>query len=320
MPGKISIIGAGNVGSATAFALAMDGTADEIVLFDCNVRKAEGEIMDIEHASSFMPHTEFNATERYEDISDSDIVIITAGARQEKGETRLDLLEKNVTILHSIIVEVVKEAPNAILIIVSNPVDVLTYFAQKFSGFPRERVIGTGTVLDTARFKSFIAKKFHVNAHNVHALILGEHGDSSFPVISNAHIESIPLKQFPGYSKKIIEQLHKKVVNAAYEVIARKGATNLAIGMCVLTIVRAILKDSHEILPVSSVLKGEYGLRNVAISTPSILGRTGIQKELELPLSASEKKALHASATILKNAIASQQRKKHSPGVWCPRE
>lgn len=305
MPGKVSIIGAGNVGTATAFALAMDGTPDEVVLLDRNLDKAKGEVMDIEHGNSFIPYTEFKGSKNYKDIAESDIVVITAGAPQAPGETRLDLLAKNLKILESIVREVKKHAPDSILLVVSNPVDVLTFYAQKYSGFPRHRVIGSGTVLDTARFRSYIAKHFKVNAHSVDAYVLGEHGDSSFPAISTATVGPIPITKMPGYKKSDIQKIHKKVVNVVYDIIAKKGSTNLAIAICVNELVKAILNNTHEVYPVSSVLQGEYGVKNVAISTPSILSRQGIERELELPFDKTEKASFRKSISVLKKAIAS---------------
>ena len=303
MPGKVSIIGAGNVGTATAFALAMDGTPDEVVLLDRTLAKAKGEVMDIEHGNSFIPHTEFKGTTNYKDVVGSDIVVITAGAAQAPGETRLDLLNKNAKILKSIVKEVQKAAPKCILIVVSNPVDVLTFLAKKYSGFPRHRVIGSGTVLDTARYKSYIAKHFKVSAHNVHAHILGEHGDSSFAALSTASIGPVPLQHMPGYKKADLEKIHEKVRTVVYDIIKKKGSTNLAIAICVNQLVRAILNNTHEVFPVSSVLQGEYGIKNVSVSTPSILGRKGIEKELVLPLNKEEKASLRKSVGVLKKAI-----------------
>lgn len=305
MAGKVSIIGAGNVGTATAYALAMDGAASEVVLVDRNLEKAQGEVMDIAHGSAFMPNVEFLGSKSYKDIKNSDIVVITAGANQKPGETRLQLLNKNVAILKSIIGEVKRYAPDCILLIVTNPVDVLTYYALKYSRFPHHRVIGSGTVLDTARFRSYLARYFQVSAHNVHADILGEHGDSSFPALSTANIGSVPLTKMPNYNPKAMAAIHYTVRTVVYDIIKKKGATNLAIATCVRQLVRAILNDTHEIYPVSSVLRGEYGVKDVAVSTPSILGRQGIMQELELPLNPIEKKALKKSVTILKKAIKS---------------
>lgn len=305
MPGKVTIIGAGNVGTATAFALALDGAARKIVLLDRNLKKAEGEVLDIQHGSAFMPYTEVLGSKSYRDCKDSDIVVITAGAAQAPGETRMQLLGRNVKILKGIVTEVKRYAPHSIIMMVTNPVDVLTFYAKKFSGFPNNRVFGTGTVLDTARFRSYLAKYFGINAHNVHAYILGEHGDSSFPALSTANIGAIPLQAMPGYSDAAMAAIHYTVRTVVYDIIKKKGATNLAIATCVTQLVRAILKDTHEIFPVSSVLRGEYGIKDVAVSTPSILGRQGIIAELELPLNAKEKAALRKSVTILKKAIRS---------------
>lgn len=305
MAGKVSIIGAGNVGTATAYALALDGAASEVVLVDRNLEKAKGEIMDIEHGSAFMPHVEFTASKNYRDITGSDIVVVTAGAAQTPGESRLQLLGRNTKILKSIIAEIKKNAPDTILMVVTNPVDVLTYYALKYSRFPHHRVFGTGTVLDTARFRSYLARYFNVNAHNVHAYILGEHGDSSFPALSTANIGSVPLQDMPNYSEAAMHAIHYTVRTVVYDIIKKKGATNLAIATCVSKLVHAILNDTHEIFPVSSVLRGEYGIKDVSISTPSVLGRRGIVEELELPLNTKEKKALKKSVSVLKKAIRS---------------
>lgn len=318
MPGKVSIIGAGNVGTASAFALAIDGTPDEVVLFDCNLQKAEGEIMDIEHANSFLPYTDFCATESYTDTAGSDVVVITAGAKQSEGKTRLDLIDKNLDILASIVSQVLEHSPDAILLLVSNPVDVLTYFAQHMTGLSRDRVFGTGTVLDTARYESFIAKELKLNPQNVHAYVMGEHGDSSVAALSTATVGAIPLENMPGYDTTHMLGLHKEVVQAAYEVIERKGATNLAIGLCVQRILHAILNNTHEMLPVSTVLEGEYGIEGVAMSTPCMIGRAGIEKRFELPLTSEEKSRLDASATTLKEVIDEQSEKERDHSAWCP--
>lgn len=305
MPGKVSIIGAGNVGTASAFALALDGAASELVLLDRNLQKAEGEVLDLMHGSSFLPYVHFKGSKNYRDVSGSDIVVITAGAPQAPGQSRLELLNINVKILKGIIAEVKRYAPGCILLVVTNPVDVLTYFAKKYSGFPHHRVIGSGTVLDTARFRAYLAEHFHVSAHHVDAYVLGEHGNSSFPVLSSASVQSVPLRALPHYRKSDMLKIHTTVVNVVYEIIKKKGATNLAIGICVAQLVRAMLHDTREIYPVSSVLRGEYGVHDVAVSTPSILGRRGIETELVLPLNAEEKQALRRSVTILKKAIRS---------------
>jgi L-lactate dehydrogenase len=301
----VAIIGAGNVGTSTAVTLALQGSAEKIILLDRKLDKAQGEIMDLDHASAFLPAVELVATDNYQDITGANIVIITAGAAQQPGESRLDLLKKNASILKSIITETITYAPDCIIIVVTNPVDVLTYLAQHYSGFPKHRVIGTGTVLDTARFRDYLGKQFKVHPHNIHAYILGEHGDSSFPVLSTADLASIPLATLSQYNSVQLQDLHKQVVQAAYDIIQKKGATNLAIAICVNQIVRAILNNTHEVFPISSVLDGEYGIHNVAISTPSVLGHTGIEQELVIPLNSKETAALQQSVAVLKQAIAS---------------
>lgn len=309
MPGKVTIVGAGNVGATCAFALAVDGTPDELVLLDINYKKAKGDILDIEHGSAFLPYTEFKGTNNYKDVKNSDIVVITAGAAQKEGESRLDLLSKNRAILKSIIKEVKRYAPKTVLMVVTNPVDVLTYFAQKDSGFPRHRVFGTGTTLDSVRLQSAIAKQFKVNAHNVHAYILGEHGDSAFAAWSNARVSNVPIQAMPEYNKPKLEKAFEKTRSAANDIIKMKGSTSYGIAVCVTEIVRTVLDNNHEVFPVTSVLNGEYGLKDVALSTPCILGSRGTERELVVPLSADEKKALRQSAALLKRAIRSEERR-----------
>lgn len=310
MAGKVSIIGAGSVGTATAFALAIDGTPDEIVLIDRNIQKAKGEIMDIEHGISFLPYTHFRGSNNPKHIANSDIVVVTAGAAQAPGETRLDLLAKNAAIIKSIASDIKQYAPDSIVLVVTNPVDVLTYLTKKYTDFPHHRVIGSGTVLDTARYKSYLAKYYNVNAHNIDAYILGEHGDSSFAALSTATVASVPLKNMTKYNKADMLKIQDTVRTVVYDIIKKKGATNLAIATCVRQLVHAILEDTHEIFPVSSVLRGEYGIKDVAISTPSILGRKGIVQELELPLDKEEKAALKKSVRVLKQAIKNIQKKR----------
>lgn len=309
MPGKVTIFGAGNVGTASAFSTALDGTPDELVLFDVNVDKAEGEIQDIDHASAFIPHTEFSATDEYSRTAGSDVLVITAGARQSEGESRLDLTGRNYDIMHSILRKAIEYSPDAIILVVSNPVDVLTYFAKEISGFENARVFGTGTTLDTARLQSKLEREFNVNSKNVHAYVIGEHGDSSFVAIQSAHVAGVPLSKMEGFSHERILEIHEEVRAAAYDLIKKKGYTNLAIGVSVSRIVHAILDNTHEVFPVSSVLEGEYGLNGCALSTPCIIGRNGIEKKLELPLSNEEKQSLMSCAGMMKEVIAHQAKK-----------
>lgn len=305
---KISIVGSGFVGSSAAFSLMNSGLASEIVIVDINKDKAEGEAMDLVHGVSFVKPVNIKSGE-YADTKDSDIVVITAGAGQKPGETRLDLINKNYKIMGSIVSEVVKYSPNSILLVVSNPVDVLTYIVYKLSGFPKERVIGSGTVLDTARFKYLLADKLDIDAKNIHnAYIMGEHGDSEIATWSNSTIAGMPMDKFAKtYVDKnlniIDNDILQQVRDAAYEIIKRKGATYYAIALSITKIVETILRDENGILPVSTLLQGQYGISDIYLGTPCIVGRTGIKKVIETDLNESELKALHASAKTLKESL-----------------
>ncbi|WP_162164053.1 L-lactate dehydrogenase [Acholeplasma hippikon] len=303
---KISVIGAGNVGAATAFSLMMNKVASEIVIYDIDHKKAEGEALDIYQGTSLVAPVLVNAG-TIEDTKDSDIVIITAGAAQKPGETRLDLVNKNITIYQKLIPEIVAQNPNSILLVVSNPVDILTYITWKISGFPKERVIGSGTVLDTSRFKSSIAREFNIDARNVHGYIIGEHGDSEIAVYSRTNIGGITFDEY--YKKQRIkekgfkERIAKEVKNAAYEIISRKGYTNYAVAVAVTRICTAILRDEKSILTTSSYLDGQYHVSDVYLSTPTIIGRKGVLEILEFDLAAEEQLAFEESANIIKNMI-----------------
>ncbi|NLK12408.1 MAG: L-lactate dehydrogenase [Candidatus Phytoplasma sp.] len=303
---KISIIGAGAVGSATAFSMMLNKIASEIVLVDVNHERALGEAMDIFHGTSLVAPVAIKAGDMT-DTKDSDVVVITAGAAQKPGETRLDLVNKNIKIYESLIPEIVKHNPKAILLIVSNPVDILTYVAQKISGFPKSRVIGSGTVLDTARFRSALAREFKIDARNVHANIIGEHGDSEIAVWSRANIGGLTLEEYCakegkcdiGFEEKIAEE----VKNAAYEIINRKGYTNYAVAVAVTRICTAILRNERSILTTSTYLQGEYGVKDVYLSIPTIIGRNGALETVALPLSKNEINDFVKSAEIMKKII-----------------
>ena len=277
---KVSIIGAGFVGATTAFALMNSGVATEICLFDINMDKAMGEVMDLVHGTSFVKPVNIYAG-NIEETKDSDIVIITAGAAQKEGETRLDLIEKNYNIFKGFIPQIAEASPNAILLVVSNPCDVLAYITYKLSGFPSERVIASGTVLDTSRLKYVIGKYLNVNNNNVHAYVLGEHGDSEVVSWSTA---SIAGESFDEYAKKFNLEWDKEVKaviesdvkNAAYEIISRKNATYFAVALAVNRIVEAILRDENTILTVSCLMQGEYGIDDVYLAVPTILNSTGV--------------------------------------------
>ena len=285
---KISIIGAGAVGSATAFALMNHNIATDIVIVDINRKKAEGEAMDISHGRVFVEPANIIAGD-YPDTKDSDIVIITAGLAQRPGETRIDLVNRNIEIYKQMIPEIVKYNPDAVLLVVSNPVDILSYVTWKISGFPKERVFGSGTVLDTARFQTTLSSKFNIDARDIHANIIGEHGDSEIATWSLTTIGGLTIEQY--------------VKNAAYEIIERKGYTNYAVALAITRIVKAILRDEKSILTVSSLQTGDYGLEDVYISVPTIVGRRGILDVVEVPYSSKEREDLKKSADLLKEIL-----------------
>ena len=305
---KVSIIGAGFVGATTAFALMNSGVATEICLFDINMDKAMGEVMDLVHGTSFVKPVNIYAG-NIEETKDSDIVIITAGAAQKEGETRLDLIEKNYNIFKGFVPQIAEASPNAILLVVSNPCDVLAYITYKLSGFPSERVIASGTVLDTSRLKYVIGKYFNVNNNNVHAYVLGEHGDSEVVSWSTA---SIAGESFDEYAKKFNLEWDKEVKaviesdvkNAAYEIISRKNATYFAVALAVNRIVEAILRDENTILTVSCLMQGEYGIDDVYLAVPTILNSTGVVRIVNPIINDEEElRKLQESAKVLKEHI-----------------
>jgi len=305
---KVSIIGAGFVGATTAFALMNSGVATEICLFDINMDKAMGEVMDLVHGTSFVKPVNIYAG-NIEETKDSDIVIITAGAAQKEGETRLDLIAKNYNIFKGFIPQIAEASPNAILLVVSNPCDVLAYITYKLSGFPSERVIASGTVLDTSRLKYVIGKYLNVNNNNVHAYVLGEHGDSEVVSWSTA---SIAGESFDEYAKKfnlewdkdVKAVIESDVKNAAYEIISRKNATYFAVALAVNRIVEAILRDENTILTVSCLMQGEYGIDDVYLAVPTILNSTGVVRVVNPIINDEEEiKRLQESAKVLKGHI-----------------
>ena len=304
---KVAIIGCGFVGSSSAFALMQSGLFSEMVLIDADVNRAEGEALDISHGLPFAKPMKIYAG-GYEDIADAAIVIVTAGAGQKPGETRLDLVKKNVEIFKSIIPEIAKQDFKGILLIVANPVDILTYVAAKLSKLPQGRVFGSGTVLDSARLKYLLGEHLDVDNRSVHAFIIGEHGDSEMAAWSSANVSGIPLNDFcemRGYFKheESMKKILEEVKNSAYEIIEKKHATYYGIAMSVRRICEAIIRDEKSILPVSSIQKGEYGIENVALSIPAIVGREGVEKVVPIKLSDTEKKELIKSAETLKNVL-----------------
>lgn len=306
---KAAVIGCGFVGASTAFNLIQKGLFSELVLLDVDQRKAEGEAMDLSHGRPFAHPMKIYAG-TYDDISDCSLIIITAGANQKPGETRLDLVHKNVAIFKSIIPEITKRNFEGILLIVANPVDILTHAALKISGYPKERVIGSGTVLDSARFRYLLSEHLNVDSRSVHAYIIGEHGDSELAVWSGANVSGIDINNFcelRGHYRhdESMQQIYKNVRDSGYEIIARKGATYYGVAMAVGRIVESIVHNEHSVLPVSSLMQGEYGLEDLCISVPTIVSQNGAEQVLEIPLNEEEKEQLKKSAEELKKVLAS---------------
>ena len=301
---KIAIIGAGFVGSTAAYALFIENTCEEIALIDVNKEKAEGEAMDLEQGMMFRPETRFEYGDSYELCKGADIVVITAGLAQKKGETRLELVKKNAKIFREMIPKIVENNKKCVIVLVTNPVDIMTYLTLRYSGFPKERVFGTGTTLDTARLRYFIAEKYKVSPQSVHANMMGEHGDSEFPVWSRATVGGLNINEFDEYSEAMLEEIHKKTKNAAYEIINRKGATYYAIGLVIAQICDAILSDEKRVFPISTYLENYYDESNVCLSIPCAIGKAGICRRFQLPLNEKEQGQLHASAKVLKEIIA----------------
>ena len=305
---KAAIIGCGFVGASTAFSLIHKGLFSQLVLIDANHKKAEGEAMDLSHGRPFVKPVKIYAGS-FDDIGDCSLIIITAGANQKPGETRLDLVHKNVGILKSIIPEITKRGFEGILMIVANPVDILTYAALKISGYPKERVIGSGTVLDTARFRYLLSEHLQVDSRSVHAFIIGEHGDSELAVWSGANVSGIDINSFcelRGYYNHMesMEQIYRNVRDSAYEIIERKGATYYGVAMAVSRITESIIRNERSVLPISSYIDGPYGLTDICLSVPTIVGQNGAEKVLEIPLDASEKEKLETSAEELHRVLS----------------
>ena len=300
---KVAIIGAGGVGATTGYALMVQGIASEIVLIDINKEKAEGEAMDLMHGASFVPPVEVSAGD-YSDCKNADVVIITAGAKQESDETRLDLVKKNTEVFKQIVPNITKYNKDAILLVVTNPVDILTYVTLKLSGLPKNQVIGSGTVLDSSRFRSLISNHCQVAASNVHGYIIGEHGDSEVPVWSLTNIAGTPLDNYCPICDYDCEGeltgIGEQVKNSAYEIIEKKGATFYAVALAVARIVRSILRDENSILTISSLMEGQYGINDICLSLPTIVDSAGVEQVLSLPLNKDEEEAFQKSAQKLK--------------------
>lgn len=303
-PRKAAVIGCGFVGSATAFTLMQSRLFSELVLLDVNMEKADGEAKDIAHGIPFAGQMKIYAG-TYDDAADAAIIIITAGANQKPGETRLDLVQKNTAIYQRIIPEIVKRDFGGILLIVSNPVDILTYVALKLSGLPENRVLGSGTVLDTARLKYALGEHLGVDSRSVHSFIIGEHGDSEIAAWSSTNVSGIPLNDFcemRGHFNHdaAMDAIAEKVKNSAYEIISKKQATYYGIAMSVKRICECIVRNERSILPVSAMMHGEYGIEDITLSMPAIVGIGGVETHVPIALSEEEAKKLVESAGKLK--------------------
>lgn len=306
---KVSIIGAGAVGTSTAYALLIKRIAGEIAIYDTNKAKVEAEVLDLAHGSQFTNPSRVYGGDDIEVVRNSDVVVITAGAKQQPGQTRLDLAATNVKILEDIMPKLVNLAPDAVFLLVTNPCDVLAYAAVQISGLPANKVFSSGTVLDSSRLRWQLAERAGVSTESVHAMIVGEHGDSEFPLWSEAKIGPIKLSEWKVGNRSLhpeeLDEIADSVKNAAYKVIEGKGATNYAIGLSAARIVEAVLRDESVILPVSSVLTDYLGISDVALSVPTVVNRQGAAKTIPMEMSASELTKLQASANALKASIAS---------------
>ena len=303
---KVSVVGgAGRVGSTTLFQLLLDGGADELAVVDVMAERAEGEMLDLLHGTA-LSHRAVLRGPGYDATKDSDIVIVTAGIPRKPGETRLDLLRKNVDLMKGVLGELMQHCPGAFLIMVANPVDVLTYQAMKTTGLPRNKVIGTGTLLDTTRFRSLLGDRLGVSPDQVHAYMLGEHGDSMVPVLTGANVAGIPLTSFPGYSETMINEVIEATRFGGAEVIKRKGGTFYSVAPMIVELVRAIRLNERRVLPVSTMMDGSIlGLKDVCLSVPCLIGKDGREAVIEPVLSPQEAEQLKQSARVLREALDS---------------
>ena len=307
---KVSIIGCGNVGMRYAYALMIKGIARQIVIVDLDKNRLEGEVMDLSHGEPYISPVKVTAGD-YADIAGSDLVVITAGKKQQPGQGRIELVKDNVGLFRKIIPEIVKYAPEAILLVVTNPVDVLAYAAYKISGKPASQVMSSGTVLDTARFRFLLSEHCGVDPHNIHAYILGEHGDSEFAVWSKAMIGGVFFEEYClvcsnskfCHREDHFQAIFEEVRNSAYKIIEKKGETSYGIGLALSRITQAILNDENAILPVSSLVVDYLGISDVFLSLPAIVNRSGIKGVLRLDLDLTEQEAFKNSAQAVKQAI-----------------
>lgn len=301
---KVTVVGTGLVGSTFAYSLLLSGLASEITLIDIRAGKAEGEAMDLNHAVPFARPVRVRAGD-YSTAAGSEIVVLAAGVAQKPGESRLDLLRRNVGVLRDTIRGIKTHVPGCILLVATNPVDILSYAAWKLSGLPHQQVIGSGTILDTARLRYLLSEHYDVDPRSVHAHIIGEHGDTEVPVWSLANIAGIRLQDYPGYSPESLDGIFAMARDAAREIITRKGATYYAIAAGLVRIVESILRDDHTVLSVSTLVTGYAGIDGVYIGVPAVIGRKGVERVIELPLNPHEATALRRSAETLQSLAAS---------------
>lgn len=301
---KLGIVGAGFVGSTFAYTVVLRGLASEVVLVDKRKDKAEGEAMDLGHAVPFAWPVKVRSGD-YADLEGADLVAVSAGVSQKEGEDRPSLLSRNVGVLREVVAGIVRHCPDTIILMASNPVDILAYAAWRLSGFPAARVIGSGTILDTARLRYLLSEHHGVDPRSVHAHIIGEHGDSEVPVWSLANIAGIRLEDTPGYDPAAHRDIFLEVRGAAYEIIKRKQATYYAIGVGLARIVESIFRDEHSVLSVSTLVEGYQGVSGVYLGVPAVVGRSGVERIIELPLAPAEAEAFRRSAAILREQAES---------------
>ncbi|WP_396426732.1 L-lactate dehydrogenase [Lederbergia sp. NSJ-179] len=305
---RIAVIGAGFVGSSYAFSLLNQGIVEELIIIDVNEDKAKGDVMDLNHGKVFAPDFTSIRFGHYDDCTDVDLVVICAGANQKPGETRLDLIEKNIKIFQSIVDQVMASGFSGIFLVATNPVDILTYATWQFSGLPKSQVIGSGTILDTARFRYMLGDYFAVSPNNIHAYIIGEHGDSELPVLSSADVGGVSINKYingsNSYKQEDLDDIFIHVRESAYEIIKSKGATYYGIAMGLVRITKAIFRNENSILTVSALLEGEYNQQNISIGVPAVVNRNGIREVIQLELSEKEKQQFSKSAHVLKAYLA----------------
>ncbi len=307
---KVAIVGVGSVGTAIAYACLIRGSAGALALYDSNAKKVRAEVLDLNHGSQFVPHCTVSGSDQIDVTAGSAIVVVTAGAKQHPGQSRLDLAATNVAMAQQLTPHLLEMSPHAVIIFVTNPVDVVTYAAVHAADVPAGRIFGSGTVLDSSRFRFLIAQRADMAVGNVHGFIVGEHGDSEISLWSSVSIGGVPADQFRSGGAATFDEtaraaISAEVVNAAYEIIEGKGATNLAIGLSTARIIEAVLGDQHRVLPVSTVQRGTYDITDVALSLPTVVSSSGAGQVLQVPLAVPELLGLQASAATLRSAQAS---------------